>query len=180
MRRLPIIIAAVSSALVTALVVAIASPASNGGSPAGNGGKEPNVDAFISCVRSHDLADAPTDPMAFKPWIGARLEKGDEAVKRALQACEPAGTVEKPAPKDDAELRSCLQSHGAQISGDGPLAIKQWVSRHMDDPNTRDALKACDIGGPPDKAIVGECAGKVTPAPGDERAKQPAPAAAQD
>jgi hypothetical protein len=167
MRRLPIIISTMAAALLSALAVAIATPASGTD-------KHTDVDEFISCVRAHGLAHAPADPAAFKRSIAERLKKhGDETVTRALAACEPAATVEKPAVKDAADLLACLERHGAEITGQGILAIKRWVNEHMNDPAAQDALAACRIGGPPPEEANGEPGrAKIKPAPGDEPAKR--------
>jgi hypothetical protein len=166
MRRLPTIISATSAALLSALAVAIATPASSTD-------KDRDADELISCLRAHGLADAPADPAAFKRWIGERLSKhGDETVKRALKACEPEATVEKPAFTDDTQLRTCLERQGVEITGHGILAIKRWVNEHMDDRAAQDAMKACRIGGtPPGEAIGEPCGAKVKPAPRDDPVK---------
>lgn len=59
----------------------------------------PDANAVIACVRSHGI-DAPTDPMAFKQWLGRQESADSSPVRAALQACNLALD---PGPKPGAE-----------------------------------------------------------------------------
>jgi len=149
-------LASAAAAALASLAVTVAAPA------IGDDGS-PDPDGFVACLHTHGLADAPSDPAGLKPWLGERLERGDATTERAIGACAPHG---KGGPPDVEvkELRACLVSHGAQIEGTGPAAVKRWVGEHLDDPDARDAMKACHIDGP-DVHRVGSCEGKEGPPP---------------
>jgi hypothetical protein len=61
--------------------------------------RAPDANAVIACVRSHGI-DAPTDPMAFKQWLGRQESADSSPVRAALQACNVALD---PGPKPGAE-----------------------------------------------------------------------------
>jgi hypothetical protein len=156
-------LASAAAAALAACAVTVAAPALGDG-----GGAPDKADDFVACLRDHGLGDAPSDPAALKPWLKERLERGDATAKRAVDACSPVGAV---APMQT-DVRACLVAHGAHIDGTDPAAVKRWVVAHADDPDARDALKACHISvddGPPAVA----CDGKGAPQPG---VAKPAPA----
>jgi hypothetical protein len=156
-RRLPTMLAACAAAGLLAVAVIIAAPAlgSGAGSP----------DSLAACLRAHGLAGAPSDRVRLKAWLGARLQDDAVAVKRALLTCAPPKPA-TPGPAD-AEVSSCLQRHGAQISGDGPAALKQWIVAHASDSAARDAMKACGVAPPdsdpaPESKPAPDCGGAAT------------------
>jgi hypothetical protein len=87
---------------------------------------------------------------------------------------DPGATVER-------DLRRCLEQHGADIEGSDPAAIKRWIVEHADDPEARDAMKACHIVWPGASPAPG-CGDKDGPRPdkpavgGAPELKKPAPA----
>jgi hypothetical protein len=169
-RRLPTMLAAFAAAGLLALAVVIAAPA------LGSGAASP--DHLPACLRAHGLAGAPSDPVRLKAWLGARLQDDAVPAKRALLVCAPP----RPATSGpaDAEVSSCLKRHGAQIAGDDPAALKQWVLAHTGDSAGRDAMKACGIALPgsqpaPDSKAPSGCGGGAAgsaPAPQKPDAKQ--------
>ena len=98
--------------------------------PAGGAGRR-DFSAFVSCLRSHGLADAPADPAALKPWLGAREASDRDAVKAAMAACDdklppkPAGVAEGPDVKD---VIACVRGHGVDAPTE-PDAFKRWLDR---------------------------------------------------
>jgi hypothetical protein len=47
----------------------------------------PDANTVIACVRRHGI-DAPTDPLAFKQWLGRQLSTDSSSVRDALDACK--------------------------------------------------------------------------------------------
>jgi hypothetical protein len=166
-RRQSTMLASAAAAALAALAVTVAVPA------LGDEGGAPDAGDFAACLRAHGLPDAPSDATALKPWLGQRLNRGDRDARKAMDECAPVD-ISGPPPPELRELRACLVEHGAQIDGDGPAAIKRWIGEHADDPEARDALKACHVAAPGDKpAIV--CKGEDgAPPPGAPEVK-PAP-----
>jgi hypothetical protein len=56
----------------------------------------PDIQAMIACVRQHGFADAPTDPMAFKLWLGRQDRSGSDRLDAALRACNLESGPDKP------------------------------------------------------------------------------------
>jgi len=143
--------ASASAAALAALAVTVAVPAL-GDDDNGAQNAHPSFKEMSSCLRAHGLEGAPEDA-SLKPWVGERLERGDAAAERALEACSPTeeeGVVTvKQAPSPDA-LRACLERHGVDVPGEGGFALKRWFVEHGDEAANRDALKACDFGPPPE------------------------------
>jgi hypothetical protein len=149
-------LASASAAALSTLAITVAVPAI-----ADNAGGARDGDEFPACLRDHGLRGAPGGA-DLKPWLGARLERGDAVVERAMKACAaPKPTiVESPGPSEQ-ELRSCLTQHGVALpAGDGRV-LKNWLLEHGDDAANRSAMKACHFV-PPDKAAVaGPCGAKA-------------------
>jgi hypothetical protein len=53
----------------------------------GAGGAGPDADAVIACVRRHGI-DAPTDPVAFKQWLGRQMSTDSSSLRAALKDCK--------------------------------------------------------------------------------------------
>ena len=138
MPRLPAMLASASAAALATLAVTVAVPAIADNAPDPNG-----EDAFAACLRDHGLDGAP-DGVALKPWLGARLERGDATAKKALEDCAPKPDIVRSGPSEQ-ELRSCLKDHGVEVPGGDALALKRWIAAHGDDVAYRDAMKACDM-----------------------------------
>jgi hypothetical protein len=151
MRRLPTMLASASAAAFATLAITVAVPAI-----AGNAGGAKQGDELSACLRDHGLAGAPAGA-DLKPWLGARLERGDGVTERALAACGSKPTVVKSAGPTEQDLRTCLAGHGVALpSGDG-RALKTWLLEHGGDAANRDAMKACHFL-PPEKAVAaGPC-----------------------
>jgi hypothetical protein len=162
MRRLPTMLASASAAALTTLAITVAVPAI-----ADNAGGGKTADEFPACLHEHGLPGAPGGP-DLKPWLGARLERGDAVAERAMAECGPKPVIVKTKGPSEQELRSCLTKHGVALpAGDGRV-LKTWLLEHGDDAANRDAMKACHFV-PPDKVVdAGPCASKVSavkPAP---------------
>jgi hypothetical protein len=155
MRRLPTMLASASAAALTTLAITVAVPAI-----ADNAGGAKSADEFPACLRDHGLAGAPGGP-DLKPWLGARLERGDAVAERAMAACGSKPTVvETPGPSEQ-ELRSCLTKHGVALpAGDGRV-LKTWLLEHGDDAANREAMKACHFAPPEKVTDAGPCSAKV-------------------
>jgi hypothetical protein len=110
---------------------------------ADNAGGPKHVEDLTACLRAHGLSGAPDGP-GLKPWLGARLDRGDTATERALAACGPKQAtdvvIEQQGPSEQ-ELRSCLTKHGVALpTGDGRV-LKNWLLEHGDDAANRDAMR---------------------------------------
>jgi len=173
MSRLTTMMASASAAALTALAVTVAVPAIADDAP--EAGSE---DGFAACLRDHGLDGAPDGGVALKSWLGERMERGDAAVNRALEACSPPKPgIAKVGPSEQ-ELRSCLTDHGVEVPA-GARALKTWVLNHGDDAANRDAMTACGMA-PVSKLRVERACGKedvvVGPEVPAERAKKVPPA----
>jgi hypothetical protein len=158
MRRLPTMLASASAAALTTLAITVAVPAI-----ADNAGGAKSGDEFPACLRDHGLSGAPGGE-GLKPWLGARLERGDAVTERALAACGPKKAtdvvIEQRGPSEQ-ELRSCLTKHGVTLpAGDGRV-LKNWLLEHGDDAANRGAMKACHFEPPGKVTAAGPCAGKA-------------------
>jgi hypothetical protein len=54
-----------------------------------------------------------------------------------------AGTSGRSDQPGDGGLVSCLASHGVQVPGNDPVAVKRWLSDRQNDPAVQAALDAC-------------------------------------
>ena len=128
--------------------------------------------AFVSCLRSHGLADAPADPAALKPWLGAKDASDPDTVKAATAACDdklppkPTGVAKGP---DLEDLITCVRGHGIDAPTD-PDAFKRWLKGTADPSAVDAALRDCkmSLGPGPSEGQVkpGACGGDVGPADG--------------
>ena len=144
-------LASASAATLATLAITVAVPAI-----ADDAGGDKNGDELPACLRDHGPAGAPGNA-DLKPWLGARLERGDAVAKRAMAACAPPKPLTKVVVEDrgpsEQELRSCLTGHGVALpAGDGRV-LKNWLLEHGDDAANRQAMKACHFV-PPDKATA--------------------------
>ena len=95
MSRFTMTLAAAAASAVAA-IAAVALPAVGADSKTPRKQAKPDGDfaAFVACLRSHGLADAPADPVALKPWLAgqgdlrSRLREGRHGGLRR-QACRP-------------------------------------------------------------------------------------------
>jgi hypothetical protein len=154
MRRLPTMLASASAAALTTLAVTVAVPAI-----ADNPGAAKGPDELATCLHAHGLPGAPAGA-DLKPWLGARLGRGDGVAQRAMAECAPAPTVMKPPGPSEQQLRSCLSSHGVTLPGGDGRALKEWLFEHGDDAANRDAMKACHFVPPGKIADAGPCSSK--------------------
>jgi hypothetical protein len=147
-------LASASAAALTTLAITVAVPAI-----ADDAGGAKGADELVTCLHAHGLPGAPAGADV-KPWLGARLDRGDAVAERAMAECAPAPTVVKSPGPSEQQLSSCLTSHGVAVPGGDGRALKHWVLEHGDDAANRDAMKACHFA-PPDKvAAAGPCAAK--------------------
>jgi hypothetical protein len=109
----------------------------------------------VACLRDHGLDGAPAGA-ALKPWLGARMERGDAATRRALEACAPESGIARPGPSAQ-QLRSCLADHGVDVPGGDGRALKRWMLTHGDDAANRDAMKACGVAPVGKERTAGAC-----------------------
>ena len=131
--------------------------------------------AFVSCLRSHGLADAPADPAALKPWLGAKQASDRDTVNAAMAACDdklppkPAGVAQGP---DVEDVIACVRDHGIDAPTE-PDAFKRWLKDAADTGAADGALRDCKMKlapGPSESpGKPGGCVKDVRPA--DEGAK---------
>ncbi len=166
---------AVAAASAVAAIAAVALPAVGADSKTPRRQAEPGgaaFSAFVSCLRSHGLADAPADPVALKLWLAAKDASDRDTVKAATAACDDrlprkhAGVAEGPAPED---LIACVRGHGIDAPTD-PDAFKRWLKGTADSSAVDAALRDCkmSLGPGPSQGPVkpGACGGDVGPADG--------------
>ena len=186
MSRFPMALAAAAAAAVAA-IAAVALPAV-GADPKPSRQRvdhAPDVAAFASCLRSHGLADAPTDPLELKPWLAARERSDPDTVKAAMLACDDKLPDKPPVVAGGPDIKdivNCARSHGLDAPT-APDAFKRWLAdKEASDPAAVDTvMRACkmalDPGPSNDQAKPGSCGDDVRPA--DEAAKRGADDAAK-
>jgi hypothetical protein len=170
---------AVGAASAVAAIAAVALPALAADSKTPRRQAQPapaSFSAFVSCLRSHGLTNAPADPAALKPWLRARQDANPDGVKAAMLACDDKAPDEKRAAvngPDFQQLVACVRAHGLDAPT-APDAFKRWVAEK--EASDRDTLYrvvgACkmDLGpGPDGPAKPGGCGNDVRPA--DKAAK---------
>jgi hypothetical protein len=158
-----------------AAIAAVALPAVGADSKTPRRGAPPGdaaFSAFVSCLRSHGLADAPADPVALKPWLGAREASDPDGVKAAMVACDPKlpgkPTVVERGP-DIEKIVACVRAHGLDAPT-APAAFKRWVAeKEASDPGAvdsvlRDCKLSLDPGPSSGPAKPGACSNDVRPA----------------
>ena len=180
MSRVTITLAA-SAASAVAAIAAVALPAVGADSktPRKQAKADGDFAAFVSCLHSHGLADAPTDPAQLKPWLGAREASDPDSVKAAMAACDdklPDRRHEVRGGGPDIEkIIACVRSHGLDAPT-APDAFKRWMAeKEASDPGALDnALRACkmELGPGKDVEKPGSC-GADAPKPADGAAKPP-------
>ena len=169
---------AVAAASAVAAIAAVALPALGADSKTPRRQAEPapaSFSEFVSCLRSHGLADAPADPVALKPWLGAKEASDSDTVKAAMAACDAkvppkaAGGAEGPDIKD---VIACVRSHGVDAPTE-PDAFKRWLEDSADSSAVDAVLRDCKMSlapGPSEgPGKPGGCVKEAQPA--DERAK---------
>jgi hypothetical protein len=179
---------AVAAASAVAAIAAVALPAVGADSKTPRRQAEPggaSFSAFVSCLRSHGLADAPADPVALKPWLAARDASEGDTVKAAMVACDDrlprkhAGVAEGPAPED---LIACVRGHGIDAPTD-PDAFKRWLEGSADSSAADAALRDCKMKlapGPSEGPVKpGGCVKDVPPADGGAKPEAAKPDAAK-
>jgi hypothetical protein len=131
--------------------------------------------AFVSCLRSHGLADAPADPAALKPWLAARETADPGSVKPAVVACDDKLPDQRPdvvRGPDIQKVIACVRAHGLDAPTD-PDAFKRWLQDQTDPSAVSAAMRDCKmrvVSGPSDgPGKPGACGGDVGPA--DDAAK---------
>jgi len=133
MSRFTMTLAAAAASAVAA-IAAVALPAVGADSKTPRRQAQPapaSFSAFVSCLRSHGLADAPADPATLKPWLGAKQASDRDTVNAAMAACDakvspkPAGgATEGP---DVNDVIACVRGHGVDAPTE-PDAFKRWLS----------------------------------------------------
>jgi hypothetical protein len=141
---------AVAAASAVVAIAAVALPALGADSKTPRRQAEPTppgFSAFVSCLRSHGLADAPADPAALKPWLGAREASDRDTVKAAMAACDdkvppkPVGGAEGPDVKD---VIACVRGHGVDAPTE-PDAFKRWLEDSADSSAVDAVLRDCKM-----------------------------------
>jgi hypothetical protein len=163
---------AAAAASATAAIAAVALPAVGADAPKTPRSQAPpgvDVAALVSCLRSHGLADAPTDPNALKPWLRARQASDPDGVKGAMLACDDKLPDEKraaPGP-DFQQLVTCVRAHGLDAPT-APDAFKRWLAEKeaADRDTLYRVMGACKMAlgpGPDVPAKPGGCGDDVRP-----------------
>ena len=149
MSRFTMTLTAAAASAVTA-IAAVALPAVGSDSKTPRRQAEPGsatFTAFVSCLRSHGLADAPADPAALKPWLGTKEASEPDAVKAAMAACDdklppkPTGVAEGP---DIEKVIACVRGHGIDAPTQ-PDAFKRWLDGSADSSAADAALRDCKM-----------------------------------
>ena len=186
MSRFTMTLAAAATSAVAA-IAAVALPAVGADSKTPRKQAKPDGDfaAFVACLRSHGLADAPADPFALKPWLAAREGSDSATVAAALKVCNDTVPDKREVVKgpDMKELVACVRDHGLDAPT-APDAFKRWVAdKEANDPGALDAvMRACkmslDPGPSKGPGKPGACVNDVRPA--DDAAKEQDAAKQQD
>jgi hypothetical protein len=176
MSRFAMTLAAAAASAVAA-IAAVALPAVGADSKTPRRQAQPapaSFSAFVSCLRTHGLADAPADPAALKPWLGAKEASKPDTVKAAMLACDdeapkPAGGAEGPDVKD---VIACVRGHGVDAPNE-PDAFKRWLGDSADSSAVDAVLRDCKMRLAPRPADgadkPGGCATDVRPADGSAK-----------
>jgi hypothetical protein len=149
MSRFTMTLAAAAASAVAA-IAAVALPAVGADSKTPRRQAEPapaNFSAFVACLRSHGLADAPADPAALKPWLAAREAADPGSVKPAMVACDdkPAGKRADVAGGPGIEkVIACARTHGLDAPTD-PDAFKRWLGESADSSAVDAVLRDCKM-----------------------------------
>ena len=125
---------AVAAASAVAAIAAVALPAVGADSKTPRRQAKPDrasFGAFVACLRSHGLADAPADPADAQAMaggqggLGSRHREG-RRWRRATTRCRPStvGGAEGPDVKD---VIACVRGHGVDAPTE-PDAFKRWLA----------------------------------------------------
>ena len=187
MSRFTMTLTAAAASAVTA-IAAVALPAVGSDSKTPRRQAEPGsatFTAFVSCLRSHGLADAPADPAALKPWLGTKEASDGDAVKGAMVACDDklppksTGVAEGP---DIEKVIACVRGHGIDAPT-RPDAFKRWLEDSADSSAADAALRDCKMKlapGPSEGPVKpGGCVNDVRPADGGAKPDAAKPDAAK-
>jgi hypothetical protein len=179
---------AVAAASAVAAIAAVALPALGADSKTPRRQAEPapaSFSAFVACLRSHGLADAPADPATLKPWLATKEASDRDAVKAAMGACDAkvppkaAGGAEGPDVKD---VIACVRGHGVDAPTD-PDAFKRWLQDSADSSAVDAVLRDCKmrLAPSPSEGSVkpGGCGTDVRPADGGAKPDAAKPDAAK-
>jgi hypothetical protein len=166
---------AVAAASAVAAIAAVALPAVGAGSKTPRRQAEPapaSFSAFVSCLRSHGLADAPADPAALKPWLGAKEASDGDTVKAAMGACDqkvPRKRADVAQGPDIKDVIACVRGHGVDAPTE-PDAFKRWLNDSEDSSAIDAVLRDCKMSlapGPSEGPVKpGGCGRDVQPADG--------------
>ena len=177
MSRFTMTLAAAAVSAVAA-IAAVALPAVGADSKTPRRQAEPGAaafSAFVSCLRSHGLADAPADPVALKPWLAARESANPGSVKPAMAACDdelPAKRAEVAGGPDIEKVIACVRAHGLDAPT-APDAFKRWLQDAADPSAVDAAMRDCKMSlapGPSDGPVKpGACGREARPT--DDAAK---------
>ena len=167
--------AAATSAVAAIAAVALPAVGADSKTPRKQAKPDGDFTAFVTCLRSHGLAEAPADPAQLKPWLGAREGSDPDSVKAAMAACDdklPDQRHEVRGP-DIEKIIACVRSHGLDAPA-APDAFKRWMAaKAASDPDALDnVLRACKMELGPGKGVEkpGSC-GDDAPKPADGVAK---------
>jgi hypothetical protein len=179
---------AMAATSAVAAIAAVALPALGADSKTPRRQAEPGsaaFSAFVSCLRSHGLADAPADPMALKPWLGAKEASEGDTVRAAMAACDdrlPPKHVGVAAGPDLKDVVACVRGHGIDAPTE-PDAFKRWLKESADSTAVDAVLRDCKMSlvpGPSEgPAKPGGCAKDVRPADGAAKPDAAKPDAAK-
>jgi hypothetical protein len=177
MSRFTMTLAAAAVSAVAA-IAAVALPAVGADSKTPRQQAQPDgatFSAFVSCVRSHGLPDAPADPAALKPWLAAKQASERDTVNAAMAACDDKLPDQRPDVVKGADIQkviACVRAHGLDAPTE-PDAFKRWLQDPADPSAVSAAMRDCKmraVSGPSDGPVKpGACGGDVGPA--DDAAK---------
>jgi hypothetical protein len=166
--------AAATSAVAAIAAVALPAVGADSKTPRKQAKADGDFAAFVSCLRSHGLAEAPADPAQLKPWLGAREASDPGDVKAAMAACDdklPDQRHEVAKGPGIEKIIACVRAHGLDAPT-APDAFKRWVAdKEASDPDgLDDAIRDCkmslDPGPSDDPGEPGACGDDVRPADG--------------
>lgn len=150
-----------------AAIAAVALPAVGADSKTPRRQAEPGAasfGAFVSCLRSHGLTDAPDDPVALKPWLAAREAADPGSVQPAMAACDAKRTEVAGGPGIE-KVIACVRAHGLDAP-DEPDAFKRWLGNAAGSTAVDAVLRDCkmSLAPEPSEGKPGACVGDARPA----------------
>ena len=141
---------AVAAASAVAAIAAVALPAVGADSKTPRRQAKPapaSFGAFVACLRSHGLADAPADPATLKPWLGAKQASDRDTVNAAMAACDakvPPKADGGPQGPEVNDVIACVRSHGVDAPT-APDAFKRWLKDSADSSAVDAVLRDCKM-----------------------------------